>query len=1246
MPGDPLTKEGSRPGTRAESRMSVIHEKKNNRLDKRIVRVFFSSPFRGLEIEREEMTKKYWPRLSTMCSKAGFEFVPVDLRWGITSEMTENAGTLNVCLREVDRSDMIVGFFGQRYGWHGSDELLQKSFDAASVQYPWVDEYRDRSVTEIEFLHGHLRNPGNKPACFFFRDKAYDDKMLEDCLSSNSQIVSMKYQSSTDGKDSAERLDDLKTRILESREQCLDVVDNYSNPMEGAQRMFEAIESYLLNTVLVTPAEDISDHEKASQQHNAYYISRLGIGANREYIGGDKYLKEVDRHVRPDVERYENKPLLVLGDPGFGKTTLLANWLFKHQQEHPEDIVAGHFVGCAPNSTKERDVMIRLIMELKMGFNNKSIGTIETDTIDKSESDNESVNALKERDCDDVEIKAEKDHTEHGNIETGYVTTANSGDSADAMNNKEENTTDVKNKQLIHDANSDDNKNFKTEFTIDEDINDLHSKLVKMTTYEMFQELQDMLEKISKSGLRAVIIIDALNKMDPVHRTKKELYWLPTKLPDGVSLLVSSLSDTKGTQILLEERNYDKLDVQPLTVAAREKVIKEMLDLRGKELRQLHVSQITEKVQTENPLFLKIFLQDLCNFGDFEKLEDHIESLLKADSTKELFIKVLEGLEMALDPSKSCKDSVISRVMSSIMVSRSGLSEQEIKSITNIPDHIWSMIYFTVDDFFIDRAGLQGFAYDELTTAVQERYCNEKEVRIQHITAVADYFESCLQKMGNVFRKSAKVPSRIAKELPWLLNKAGNTERLKTCLTHLGLFTELYRTNDGTFDLYEYWTSLETHGKEISSLYMKSVNEQVVYIYTDWLEQYGEARSPAKELLEVVYCIAEILNDSGHPKHSIQFTERSLKLQKFAYTEEDLVADSSAASMYCETLNKLACTYCDLEYFEDSEKLHLECLAMRENYNGLAGVYKGQRNYDKAMEYYKKCLEGHKAEKSENHWLVGCSLNNIGTALIAMKNYGEAVDYFQETLKVYEVCYFGRFHPEIAGTLNNLAICYRNLKELDKAEPLYKRSYDMSVQAYGEKHPDVAGRLMNWGVFQQQKKNYPTALDMYKRALAIYKDVFHDEHVRVLFVMENIAIVLVLMERQYEAHSYFLEAGEILYRQGRINTSLPSLNRRMLAYYVDNKRFDDATNLLLRMLDASFAEPIHYCALDEIDRMKGTERPKRKYEHTLEYARTRYPDSEDIKDYLKELEEEAEESSNTVNKNVTSQPEVTEAKID
>ena len=81
--------------------------------DKRTCRIFFSSPFGGMEDEREELTRRYFPRIQHLCSSRGIQFVAVDMRWGITSEASSSAQVINICLRELDRSDMFVGFFGQ-----------------------------------------------------------------------------------------------------------------------------------------------------------------------------------------------------------------------------------------------------------------------------------------------------------------------------------------------------------------------------------------------------------------------------------------------------------------------------------------------------------------------------------------------------------------------------------------------------------------------------------------------------------------------------------------------------------------------------------------------------------------------------------------------------------------------------------------------------------------------------------------------------------------------------------------------------------------------------------------------------------------------------------------------------------------------------------------------------------------------------------------------------------------------------
>nr|XP_006816361.1 PREDICTED: TPR repeat-containing protein DDB_G0287407-like [Saccoglossus kowalevskii] len=825
--------------------------------EKHIVRVFFSSPFGGMEIEREELTKKYWPRLSSMCSRAGFEFVPVDLRWGITSEMSSNASTIEVCLKELDRSDMIIGFFGQRYGWHGDNELLQKSFDVAITKYPWLNEYRDKSVTELEFLHGHLNNPGDRAACFYFRDKAYDDEMLAKYESENNEEESRKYQSITDGEDAAQCLTELKKKVKDTEDKCLQFVEEYPNPEAGAELMFEAIKNHL--QTILKPLKKLTEREEKLSLQNAYYASHLGVGANQEYIGGETYLKEVDRHVMKDDENFADKPLLIVGDSGVGKTTLLSNWLHRHQQTHPDDIIAYHFVGCAPKTTSETDVLSRIVEDLKYGYKKKHNEKYEDE---KNEN-----------------VKSEK----------------------------------------------------------------------PKTVLDYYRELQEVLSLINENGYHAVIIIDGVNKMDDIGKTKKELYWLPKDIPKGVSLLISCLKDDISKTDEFNERQFDILSVEKLNTEQKEQMMQAILSLRGKELSSEQKLRLMNKEETENPLYLKILLQELVNFGDFFKLDDHIDYILQANSTTELFMKILERLEKDFN-SVDSEDNVVAKVMSCILVSRYGLSDQEIKSIINLPDQLWSSIYFALEDFLIDREGIYGFAYDELSSAVKERYCHGND----NIDMVAAFFENKLKELGPDHR--VNIPSRIINELPWLLEKFGDQERLQNCLLHLAIFLTLFR-NGSKYDLFGYWNSTELSGEEISSLYMKSIDQQLVNMYLEQLESSETPdHPPAKELLSVAIEIASFLYDAGHFVNAEPLLLRARRMHGFSFSEDEIEANKDACDKYCEIIGNLANLYVDLERFEEGEKLHKENLEMRKNWpdssteamtmNGLGVLYLNQKKFE------------------------------------------------------------------------------------------------------------------------------------------------------------------------------------------------------------------------------------------------------------------------------------------------------------
>eukprot|EP00466_Bigelowiella_natans_P009170 jgi/Bigna1/73124/fgenesh1_pg.22_\ len=111
------------------------------------IRPFLSSTFRDFNDERNLFFKNSCPKLEKICWSRGVQFVPLDLRWGVTKEESATGFVIKLCNEEIDRS---------------------RPYFVCSLGL----DYRDRSVTEIEIQHGALRKP-NCRCYFYFRTVEY-----------------------------------------------------------------------------------------------------------------------------------------------------------------------------------------------------------------------------------------------------------------------------------------------------------------------------------------------------------------------------------------------------------------------------------------------------------------------------------------------------------------------------------------------------------------------------------------------------------------------------------------------------------------------------------------------------------------------------------------------------------------------------------------------------------------------------------------------------------------------------------------------------------------------------------------------------------------------------------------------------------------------------------------------------------------------------------------------------------------
>ena len=106
------------------------------------------------------------------------------------------------------------------------------------------------------------------------------------------------------------------------------------------------------------------------------------------------------------------------------------------------------------------------------------------------------------------------------------------------------------------------------------------------------------------------------------------------------------------------------------------------------------------------------------------------------------------------------------------------------------------------------------------------------------------------------------------------------------------------------------------------------------------------------------------------------------------------------------------------------------------------------------------------------------TLNQEVRSLYQNGQYDRAVVVAKKALEVAEKN-VGPDHPDVAVSLNNLALLYDTQGRYAQAEPLYKRSLAILEKSLGPDHPDVAKSLNNLGLLYDKQGQYTQAEPLY-----------------------------------------------------------------------------------------------------------------------------------------------------------------------
>jgi hypothetical protein len=318
----------------------------------RTLRIFISSTFRDMQAERDHLVRFVFPQLREDLLKRRIHLVDVDLRWGVTADQD----AFELCMDEIDRCHpRFICMLGGRYGWVPPG--AERSITASEVHYAVLDRVDQAGFRFFYFRDPHATASIPDPAAAGYRE--------------------------LEGSSAAERLASLKDRIRRSRartliapgeqaERPLSVFeypcrwDPESSGITGLEAFGSRVYLDLQSTVeaefgAAAPAA-IDEFDEENSAMESFIESRV-----ERYVVGSRepVFAELRRHAAGSEG---SGVLLVVGEPGSGKSALLGRFCREHAERAAgSGLLVSHFVGATATSTNIRQMLRRLCRELHAG---------------------------------------------------------------------------------------------------------------------------------------------------------------------------------------------------------------------------------------------------------------------------------------------------------------------------------------------------------------------------------------------------------------------------------------------------------------------------------------------------------------------------------------------------------------------------------------------------------------------------------------------------------------------------------------------------------------------------------------------------------------------------------------------------------------------------------------------------------------------------------------------------------------
>jgi WD40 repeat protein len=725
----------------------------------RTFRVFVSSTFSDLALEREALQERVFPALRTLCEQRGCRFQAIDLRWGVAEEAGLDQRTIRICLEELRRCQRttprpnFIVLLGERYGWRPLppdveaaefSRVLHCTGDAEAEELrrwyrrddnavpphwrlqPRTAQYADANRwQQIEArLRAILAAAAHRAgiagdALIKYETSATHQEILEGALKADRPgdhvyaflrtVAGMPADArardfldlNEDGTVNADAREQLRRLRDELRQRLGPNVSEYVSNWQGngieASHLDELCSRVYerLSAVIIREIEELEQVDSLDEEISAH--RHFAAQRAHAFTGRAEPLAAIAEYIRSGSQ----SPLVVYGESGCGKSALVAKAAEAVPRQIPGAECLARFIGATPASTDVRALLDGLCRDIDRRY---------------------------DRNPDKVS-------GEYKELRTGFI------------------------------------------------------------------ERLD----VATSSRPLVIFLDALDQLSEADRARN-LVWLPTDLPADVKIVVSTLPGECLSILQSKVQQEQCLNLAPMAREEGATLLGEWLTEAGRTLQATQSGAVLAGFNKNGlPLYLKLAFEECRTWPSWQQVADlppDVPGLIRALFDR-LSLPAHHGAVL------------VSRALGYLAASRKGLTEDELldllardsavmedfkarspKSppVSRLPVIVWSRLFSDLEPYLMQRradgASLLSFYHRQIATGATDEFLGARVTRLRH-AALAEYFAP---------PKDERPTRRALSELAYQQTYAGMWAALVKTLTDLA-FIEAKCKADATYDL-------------------------------------------------------------------------------------------------------------------------------------------------------------------------------------------------------------------------------------------------------------------------------------------------------------------------------------------------------------------------------------------------------------------------------------------------------------